>query len=419
LVNAPRAAVTIGIVADGVKKVDVAGNSNRLQHALVGSDAFMAIVDRPQVGYRTKRIWVISDGKRVAIGFAPSPFERLGQSAQNRAALGPDHVDRIETGGQIAWLQHREPRGRRVPPLAQGISHSPFFDRPLFERVIAPDPRSLLREVVSIERLKISAQSPPQTDVCYTLLAGPTGGAGCDPLDQLFTHGPINASQSVGASGDQFETIDGVASDDVKDVEVFLASGEQIAVPLADNTFIVRVDRTKFPARLVAYDAKHEVIGVETYYTDVLSTAGGNGPAPGAEWRALIRVTSPTGVVATILDAPRSGGGLCWAFRYGNGGGSDSCHAAIWRGPALQISFAPVPIGLRARLGSSFVKGRVAPGVASVVVRFRNGRALKLKAVEGFVLAPLPPRDTLADLEGSYATGYDRGGHQVARVSLP
>lgn len=80
----------------------------------------------------------------------------------------------------------------------------------------------------------------------------------------------------VGHGGDQYAVLDGLASDDVVRMELYLATGERIAVPLRDNVYFVQAPRTRFPVRLVAYDSADRVIGIETFSHDPL----GPRPAP-------------------------------------------------------------------------------------------------------------------------------------------
>jgi len=55
-----------------------------------------------------------------------------------------------------------------------------------------------------------------------------------------------------------------IASDDVSRIEVFLSNGERWRAPLRDNATAFRIQRAKFPARFVAYDAAGRVIDVKT-----------------------------------------------------------------------------------------------------------------------------------------------------------
>jgi hypothetical protein len=64
--------------------------------------------------------------------------------------------------------------------------------------------------------------------------------------------------------------------DDVARLEIYLTGGERIAVPLQDNVYVIAVARTKFPARLVAFDHDERTIGNRAFSHDPLenSTSG-------------------------------------------------------------------------------------------------------------------------------------------------
>jgi hypothetical protein len=66
----------------------------------------------------------------------------------------------------------------------------------------------------------------------------------------------------VANGGDQYATVHGLASDDVARLELYLADGERIAVPLTDDAYLIQVARTKFPIRLVAYDIDERIIAI-------------------------------------------------------------------------------------------------------------------------------------------------------------
>jgi hypothetical protein len=51
-------------------------------------------------------------------------------------------------------------------------------------------------------------------------------------------------------------------------LRLFLAGGQQIRVPLRDNAYAVDAARTQFPARLVAYNADGQAIGIQELTSD-------------------------------------------------------------------------------------------------------------------------------------------------------
>jgi len=118
-----------------------------------------------------------------------------------------------------------------------------------------------------------SPQSPfvSHDEICtYAITPTEGGGMGCMPVDRLFLFGPFNYGLG-GGGANQYVWLDGVASDDVARMELFLASGERIAIPLRDNVFRVEVARIRFPIRLVAYDSEGRVIGIRAETHDPLT----------------------------------------------------------------------------------------------------------------------------------------------------
>jgi hypothetical protein len=412
-----RVDVTVGIVADGVERIDVSGTSGGVRRALVGGDAFIAIADRPPIAYRTNRAWATVAGSRVAIPVAEAPFDQLNTgSAKPRKPLGPSTVQRHVTGGSIAWLEQRQPRGKPVPSSGQfkRLNRGPFLGRILFQRLIAPDPNSPLREIVRLELSKhVLFKSQKGVQACTLLLDGDGAGGGCDRLTDMFAHGPVEAGEMLQNGGDQYEAIDGLVSDDVYRVELFLATGERIALPLLDNVFIAQVDRSSFPIRLVAYDRQDRRIYVRTLADDVGGSMSGPRLAHGAKWRTVLGANSPTGKRAKLRVAAKAGGGICWSFQVSDGSGQGGCSFTPWRGPALNLSYS----SFSNTEGPAFIWGQAKPGITTVDVRLADGTILQLKPVHGLVLGTLPHGFRVGP--GDRVTGYNDQGRAVAREKLP
>ncbi len=412
-----RVDVTVGIVADGVDRVEVAGTSGGPREALVESDAFLAVADRPPIGYRTNRAWATAGGKRIALGVAEAPFDQLNTSAAKaRKPLGPTIIQRHVVGGTIGWLTRHEPRGKPVPttrPFTR-LSRGPFARSVLFQRLIAPDPNSPLRELVEI----VTSNNPlfpnqKGNQVCSLLVAEGGAGGGCSRMSELFSHGPVDAGEMLAEGGDQFEYLSGLVSDDVRRLTIFLSTGEQIAVPLRNNAFVAQVNRSGFPIRLVAYDSRNRRIDVQPLRDDAGGSMTGPKLARGATWHTLLRATSPTGKRAKVMVAPKRGGGLCASFQVSDGSGQGGCTFTPWRGPALNLSYS----SSTNTAGPRFVWGQTKPGIITVDVRLADGTTLHLRPRRGLVLATLPRGFRLGP--GDQVVGYDKRGHIVAREQLP
>ncbi|MGH9917274.1 MAG: hypothetical protein ACRD6W_00145, partial [Nitrososphaerales archaeon] len=317
--HSARVDVTIGIVADGVGRVAVAGTSGGPRQALVGSDAFLAVVDRPPVGYRTTRAFATIDNRQLPVPLAEAPFGQLNTSTgPARRPLGPSTVQRRVTGGTIAWLIHRQPRGAPVPTTGAGsrLGLGRFVGHVLFQRLIAPDPNSPLREIVQLIRVNnVILGGRQRISVCSDIVAEGSAGGGCNAFSHLFRRGPVSVGETLLNGGDQFEDLSGLVSDQVSRLVLYLSTGEQLVVPIRDNAFVAQVDRTGFPVRLVAYDTHGVRIDVQTLTDDAGGGAGGPLVAPTAAWQTLLQAHSPTGETAKILIAHERGGGVCASFQ--------------------------------------------------------------------------------------------------------
>jgi hypothetical protein len=413
-----RADVTAGIVADGVKAVELVGDGGRRQRAIVASNSFLSVVSDPKVGYRTRHVWATAGGKRIAIPFAQAPFDTWrSPPTSTLRPQGPARVQRTVTGGRIGWLERREQRGATVPATLDRFYAR--LGKVVFERLLSPDPTSLMRVIVTVQ-VGGSLGGPPGSaqakapHVCTWLVAGGAVGGGCSPKHDLFPHQPFSAGESVLLGSDQYATIDGLASDDVARLELFLATGERIPVPLRDNAFLVQAARPKYPARLVAYDRQGRVIGIQTFQEPLTNT--GPRPVPNARWRTLIRATSGP-MHARLMTAPKQGGGTCYAFRWGiNGGGSSGCLPKKWAGPPIQVYFDEPQVLHRGP--SVFLSGQLRPDIVRIDVHLPDGNVLTLKPTKGFVLVAVPVKYAHAAHNGSYGLGFDRTGKQVARSNL-
>lgn len=394
------AAASFGIVADGVREVELVDGSGS-HRALLDGNAFLSVVERPKLGQRTESASVVAaDGTRLPLAVAQAPFgERGAPAAKPGTAPGPTEVERVVRGGTIGWLERRELRGEAPPADARYLRgpHGKFE----FARVLAPDPTSHLRIMVGISTLERFLSRPEQPGVCVYLLSDGGAGGGCNPLANPFPRGPLMTGQSVSHGGDQFATISGAAADEVARIQLFLVSGAHVTVPLRDNTFFVQVPRTQFPARLVAYDSQDIVIGIEHFATDPLAQTG---PRPVGRWRLVATARAETGEIARLRLARGSNGGTCFTVRITGGAGGSGCS------PRRDFSGPPLQLGINSTPTAQFLSGGVKPGITEVDVQLADGTQLELRVVEGFVLAALPP-----DLKPVEAVGVDAEGAVIAR----
>ena len=381
-ITAPALQVTAGIGADDVRRVLVEDASGR--HVVrASSNVFLYVAMRPDIGQRVRRIWAETDTNRIRVPFAPAPFGMGGGSiTQHPRAPGPTRVDRKVSGGTIGWLDRREPRGQPLDVLpwrGRGL----VTRHAVFGRVIAPDPARPLRVAVTLSHSRHGYR--PKGLCTWVIMRSGGAGGGCAVRADTFARGPITSGMGMGGGSSEFQTVIGLASDDVTRIVAFLAGGQTMPVSLADNVYVVDIARSRLPARLVAYDAEQRVIGFTPTIGDF---AGGGGGAARGRARLLLQGVSPTGTTAALFVGKSTNGGRCMFLRWRQskhvGGTMEWCSAARWRGPPLQLTTMSNP--------PDFVAGGVRPDVAAVVVRFADGTQTTVAPTDGFVLYIVPRR---------------------------
>jgi hypothetical protein len=405
--HSPALQVTAGIVADGVKKVVVRDRSGR--HVLpVTANAFLYVASTPDVGQRLISISAQTGARLVSVPFAPAPFWFGGFAASQKVAPGPTKVERHVSGGTIGWLDRQELRGQPLSILPSP-SRAEITRHVVFGRVVAPDPGRPLRIALT---LSTSRHGGRATGLCSWLI-NPGGGAGggCAVRADLFKTEPFNVDGGFGSGSDQFMTLSGLASDDVARIVAFLANGQTMKVPLRDNTFLVDVARSKTPVRLVAYDARGRVIGIQT--PGGMFGGGVGGPVQGRAV-SVRKLTSPTGATAELLVGPASGNKHCYYVRtYFNkhaSGEMVSCPNPYSERQALQLGTNGNPW--------QFIEGHVRADVATVKIKFADGGTMTTTPIEEFILAVVPRQHLAKGSQVASATAYDTAGHLVGSESL-
>ncbi len=415
----PRALVSFGIVADNVRAVTVR-SSDGVREAVVRSDSFLSIAERPKPASRASRISATTRaGKTVAIPFAQTPFDEWMGSAPVGTLHGPSHVDRTVHGGTIGWLDRHELRGQPLPhfrgPMLGGAGHR------VFGRLLDPDPASGMKVGIELYRIthipaQMKLRQKPGLWACYMLFAGKAVGAGCDhSVKALFSVAPFSFGSMMIGGGDQYVILDGVASDDVARMRLFLSTGEVDNVPLKDNAYLIRASRAKYPIRLVAYDDHGRVIGIETEQS---ALGGPTGPAyipqKGAKWHIIDRVARADGKTVALWAIPSQARGWCWKLKAPGGGETGACVPPTRRPTILFEVTATPSSGTKAMMLLA-----VGQPIARVVIRYRSGATGEARPIDGLVLYAPPPSRISAHDRITSIDGYDEAGTQVAHVRPP
>jgi hypothetical protein len=324
--------VSFGIAADQVSGVTVATPSGP-QQARVGGNAYLWVDPEPTTLNPVTRLTAHTrHGSDVSI--TPPDFDPMHAPLAPARASGPTHIQARLRHPEVGWLRRGERLGR--PPsalqreqlnrLRQRVGPSGLSGLQLFK----PDPASDI--VVGI------------SGGCLYL----DSGFGCTAPDQLFSRGPLQfmlTGASNANSSDAFVDVGGIAADGVTAVRAFFPSGDSEVLALENNMF-AGVIPNLLPLRLVAYDARGRVVGIE-------EMGGFSRPAP-AGARNLTRVLSvrgPRATGATLAFGPEVSGVRCWRLTTTAGPKQSSCDVLPLTGPSVNIA------AVQAAGGDVFVAG--------------------------------------------------------------
>jgi hypothetical protein len=259
-----RYLLTFGIAATEVDRVTVQADSGT-SAATVRNGAFLHVLEPRQRGNWARTVMAVTDTGRTDV--VPISVQVSGQPplATRLPVRGPAAVDRKVHNGSIGWFERREPRG--ISSDEAGLGRG-FPCCTGFVRVIYPDPDDFLGIALG-DRTLWSAPQPPRFAmgddvICHGLVTRGGSSAGCRPRSVLFKERPLSLSWGFSGGGQQIWIVSGLASDDVARLRVYVGSGETWDAPLRDNVTAFRVQRAKFPVRIVAYDEAGRVIDVQT-----------------------------------------------------------------------------------------------------------------------------------------------------------
>jgi hypothetical protein len=401
--------VTAGIAADDVRSVALTDEAGR--HSVpVTSNSFLYVAHDPDVGQRVRAISAVTASGSVPVPFAPTPFGLGGGAPAAGTAPGPDKVERVVEGGSIGWLDRREPRGEPIDVVPEGRMRRHLVTNMVFGRVLAPPSEQMLRIAVTLNVGRQAVSQLEPSGVCTWLLtSGGGGGGGCSPRETLFATSPITLSTSLTSGSQAFLTANGLVSDDVARLAVFITGGEAYDLPFADNAYAARIARAKLPARIVAYGSDGAVIGFSTIED---FGGGGAGPARG-EATSLLKAESPNGSTAELLVGPSTSGGECMYIKYKGKpatGTMTSCTEPDWRRYPVLLNTYGDP--------GEFVMGQVRPDLTRIEIGYADGTKTTVQPTRGYVLYEIPAEQIAKGKEALTATGFDGNGERVATWSF-
>lgn len=251
----PSDVATYGIVAAETRRVVLETEGGR-REAEVENGAFLSISRGGRDAPSTVGAYAVEEtGARRPVAIAPPLGADVDRYVTGLPVRGPERVERRVSGGRIAWLERREERGDPVPERLRRYLGSAWRLGD-FLRLVRPDPDDYVSFAVGVDTTTGA--------ICEAKIARGGVGGGCNPAETLFARLPFSPGWEYAGVGVQFLSVQGIASDDVERMLLFLGNGEVRPVGLRDNVFFARVPRAKLPAKLVAYDREGRVIGIET-----------------------------------------------------------------------------------------------------------------------------------------------------------
>jgi hypothetical protein len=303
-----------------------------------------------------------------------------------RQARGPARADVKISRPAIGWVVRGERRGFGL----ERLSLTPTERQSLTPaaRFVKPDPYSDI--VVGVDGT-----------YCVVLVEGRDFGESCSRRAMFFSRGPINVISS-GGGGLTSATIAGAVADGIERVVVFGADGQRVAAPLRDNLFALRVGEAQWPVRVVGYDGRGRIAGVETVSFGLAETA----PPPAARrhLRVVRRVSGPNGATATLRVGPVVGSLRCWRLELSTGASPGGCIGTIPTGPWISPDLVQ-PAGR-----DLFVIGHVRDPVVRVRLRFSDDDAITTRPVKGLFVLAIPRAHLSPQRQFAFALGLDDRG---------
>jgi hypothetical protein len=284
---------------------------------------------------------------------------------------------------------------------------------------------------------------PPTHPTLHTLYVAPrTGGGFCfvwtmdggscaDPEDPVKAR-TDPAARPTGLTwleNDYVGVVDGWVRGDAKTVVAHFADGTTATIPITwvsapvDAGFFAYVvppahlTRADALTAIVALDADGTVVSRQPFELtkpldeDVLQTLPDGTKyslprrAQAARAREPFSFRTTSGAHAYLWVMPRTGGGSCYLFGTGAGGGF-----GCWT--PRELSQIPAINGGVYGNGS-FYFAQVRSGIARVELRYANGRIERLTPVDGYLLHQIPPAYRKADARLVATVGLSRSGRRV------
>ena len=391
----PSAAVSFGIAADGVSRVEVRAVDG-VHRAALGGNAYLWVDNNPNTGQHVSSVTAVrAGGSRITVPLSGSWGFYAADAEPDRPPRGPAHVQAKILHPTVGWFVRNERRGVSLGEVRKGLPKSTSLYTNGLEstRLVKPDPLSNVLVGLTGRWCLIVFQRGPSSS--------------CTAGREFWSLGPLNVLLS--SEGDEFVRVSGVAADGVERVTVFLSSGERQWAALKDNLFTTLVPAAEFPARIVAYNRRDRVVGVLTWRWQI------GGPVPTAAVRnlhAVMRVTGPNGATAIARVGRRIRGYRCWRVDFSSGQSPGGCLPRIGGGPALWVD-AVQPGGR-----DLFEIGHVFGAVERVRLEFTNGDAIRTQPFGGLFVMAIPREHLRSERQLAFAVGYTAEGKRIQKQGV-
>jgi len=236
----------------------------------------------------------------------------------------------------------------------------------------------------------------------------PDMGSVCGTAQETFL-----ALFSQPVDGELVRLLSGRASEDV--VRVTVRFGERtVDVPLIGRWFFAEL--TEAPSALVTYDAAGHV--VDEHKIDLALPHGQPAPQPqpADKPHTVSEITAHGGEQLALEVAPASDGGYCMTVRSDRRRPNSGC--SIPKPRPREIGVTAMNFG-GAPGGVLLLVGPVGSDIATLELRYENGRVDPVPLNEGWVLYEVGPADYAEGRRPETLVGRDASGHRVATERLP
>jgi hypothetical protein len=388
--NHPSAAVSYGVAADGVSRVEVHAVDGT-HRAAVSGNAYLWVENRPNTGQHVRTITSFQmGGSRITLPISTADGMFGLDTAPERPARGPTRIEAKIRRPTVSWFVRGERRG--VTPAE-------------IER-IAGTKRDQLNDLGGTQFVKPDPQSNALVGLtgrwCLLLMHNGTGQA-CSTGREFWSRGPLNVMLS--GESDEFVRVSGVAADGIQRVVVFLSGGQRQPAALRDNLFTTLVAEAEFPVRVVAYDAQGRVAGVLTWSWRL----GGQVPAKATRpLRRVLHVVGPTGTTAVARLGRQVRGFRCWRVDFSTAQSAGGCMPPFM-GPSIWVDLVQ-PAGR-----DLFVVGQTRGPIGVVHVEFADGTVISTRPRSGHFLFAIPRAQLEPTQQVAYVVGYTTDGLRYRR----